>query len=157
MAFENGASNRMRAWILAIAGVAALSSLPAEASHRHYRVHHPYVSISYGYPFYGYYRPWPYYYHPYSWGVGVQVGSRYPSRRVRTERAGGEQRALKMYVYPADGQSEEQTAEDRYQCHVWAADESDFDPTLGAGSRDDAESYSRAFTACMEARNYVVK
>jgi hypothetical protein len=150
----------MRAWILAIAGVAALSSLPAEASHRHYRIaHHPYVSFSYsyGYPWYGFYGPYPFYY-PYRYGIGVHVGGPYyPARRVGTERAGGEQRALKMYVYPAAGQSEAQTAEDRYQCHVWAADESDYDPTLGAGSRDDAESYGRAFTACMEARNYVVK
>jgi hypothetical protein len=146
----------MRAWILAIAGVAALSSLPAEASHRHYGFHHPYVSFGYGYPYYGYHRPFGYHYYPYSFGGGVHVGSRYPARRARTER-GGEQRALKMYVYPAAGQSEEQTAEDRYQCHVWASDESDFDPTLGAGSRDDAENYTRAFTACMEARDYVVK
>jgi hypothetical protein len=123
----------------------------------------PYVSFgySYGYPF-GYYRPYysPWYgpwYGP-TFGVGVRVGDRYPVRRTRAGREErGEQRALKMYVYPAAGQSEAQTAEDRYQCHVWAADQSGHDPTLGAGSRDDAESYTRAFTACMEGRNYVVK
>jgi hypothetical protein len=60
-------------------------------------------------------------------------------------------------VYPAAGQSESQTADDRYQCHGWAADASGHDPTLGAGSREDAESYTRAFTACMEGRDYVVK
>ena len=38
-----------------------------------------------------------------------------------------------------------------------AADESGYDPTNGAGDRDDADSYTRAFTACMEGRNYVVK
>ena len=54
-------------------------------------------------------------------------------------------------------QSAAQTADDRYQCHVWAAGESGHDPTLGAGSRDEADSYARAFTACMEARNYVVR
>jgi hypothetical protein len=151
----------MRAWIVAMAGVAALASLPASADHRGYRVtHRPYVSFgyTYGYPFgYDFYRPWGYY--PYYWGptygVGVHVGPRYSTRRVRTER--GEQRALKMYIYPAAGQSEAQTAEDRYQCHVWAADQSGYDPTLGAGDREDAESYSRAFTACMEGRDYVVK
>jgi hypothetical protein len=119
--------------------------------------------LSYGYPFgYDYYRPYSHYY-PYGYGfgptfgVGVHVGQRYPVRRARTERASGEQGALKMYVYRAAGQTEAQTAEDRYQCHVWAADQSGFDPTLGAGRRDDAEDYSRAFTACMEGRNYVVK
>ncbi|HLF12557.1 MAG TPA: hypothetical protein VJA26_15250 [Gammaproteobacteria bacterium] len=152
----------MRAWILAVAGVAALVSLPAVAGHRHSVYHpRPFVSFSYGYPFaYSYYRPYPYYY-PYAFGptfgVGVHVGQRYPVRRARTERTSGEQGALKMYVYPAAGQTEAQTAEDRYQCHVWAADQSDFDPTLGAGRREQAESYSRAFTACMEGRNYVVK
>lgn len=147
--------------ILAITGVAALTSLPADASHRHYRVFHhpgPFVSLSYGYPFgYGHYRPYGYY--PYAFGptFGVHVGQRYPVRRVRTERRGGEQRELTMYVYPAAGQSEQQTAEDRYECHVWGADRSGFDPTLGAGRRDDAENYRRAFTACMEGRDYVVK
>jgi hypothetical protein len=160
----------MRASILATASVAALLSLPAQADHRHYpTAHYPQtsVSFSFGYPF-GYYggfgyRPWGYGFYPYGWGpsygigVGVHVGSGYSTRKASTAPAGGEQRALKMYVYPAAGQTEAQTSEDRYQCHVWAADESDFDPTLGAGSREDADNYSRAFTACMEARNYVVK
>jgi hypothetical protein len=124
----------------------------------------PYVSFGFGYPFgYGYYggygyRPWGY---PYGWGpsygIGVHVSPGYSTRKVRTESASTEQRALKMYVYPAAGQSDAQTAEDRYQCHAWAADQSGHDPTLGAGSREDADGYSRAFTACMEARNYVVK
>jgi hypothetical protein len=64
---------------------------------------------------------------------------------------------MKLYVYPAAGQSEAQTADDRYQCHVWAANQSGHDPTLGAGSREDAEGYTRAFTACMEGRSYVVR
>jgi hypothetical protein len=155
----------MRAWILAVVGVVALFSLPANADHRHRAVYpRPYVSLgySYGFPYYGYpygfYRP---YYSPWygpTFGVGVHLGDRYPVRRARAERAErGEQRALKMYVYPAAGQTEAQTAEDRYQCHVWAADESGHDPTLGAGDREDAENYTRAFTACMEGRNYVVK
>lgn len=154
----------MRKWTVAVAvaGLAALSSLPANADHRHHSaVHvHPYVSFGYGYgsPYYGgYYRPW---YGPFwgpSYGVGVRIDP-YRSREVRTERSsGGEQKALKMYVYPAAGQSETQTSEDRYQCHVWASDQSGYDPTQGAGDRDDAQSYTRAFTACMEGRNYVVK
>ena len=69
----------------------------------------------------------------------------------------GSQGALKLYVYPAAGQSEAQIADDRYQCHTWAAGQSGYDPTLGAGSRDEAEGYTRAFTACMEGRNYVVR
>jgi hypothetical protein len=145
----------MRAWILVAIGVAVLGSLPAEASHRQ-RVYAPYGGVGYGFygPYSSYYSPW---YGP-RLGVGIHLGSGYPARRVRSERVErGEQRALKLYVYPAAGQSEAQTSEDRYQCHVWGADQSGHDPTLGAGSRDEAQSYTRAFTACMEGRNYVVK
>jgi hypothetical protein len=154
----------MRKWTVAVAvaGLAALSSLPANADHRHHGGVHvrPSVSFgySYGFPYYGgYYRPW---YDPFwgpTYGVGVRIDP-YRSRGQRTERSsGGEQKVLKMYVYPAAGQSETQTSEDRYQCHVWASDQSGYDPTQGAGDRDDAQSYTRAFTACMEGRNYVVK
>jgi hypothetical protein len=156
----------MRKWTVAVAmaALAVLASLPANADHRHHGGWHarPHVSFgySYGYPYYGgYYRPW-YGYGPY-WGSSIGVGVRvdpYRSSRSRTQRSsGGEQKALKMYVYPAAGQSEAQTSEDRYQCHVWASDQSGYDPTQGAGDRDDAQSYTRAFTACMEGRNYVVK
>ena len=145
----------MRAWILAAVGVAALLTLPAEASHRHRVYARPYIGFGFYEPYYSpYYSPW---YGP-RFGVGIHIGDRYPARRVRTERVErGEQRVLELYVYPAAGQSEAQTSEDRYQCHVWAADQSGHDPTLGAGRRDEAEGYTRAFTACMEGRNYVVK
>jgi hypothetical protein len=141
----------MRTFILAAVAVAAFSSLPAEASHRHHWHHGPYIAIGYHVPYW--HDSW--WYGP-AFGVGIHVHDRYPSRRARTaERT--EQRALKLYVYPAAGQSEAQTSEDRYQCHVWAADESGYDPTLGTGTRADADGYARAFTACMEARNYVVR
>ena len=150
--------------VLALAGFAAFASLPAKADHWHAGHLHsrPYIGFGYssfGYPFgYGY-NPW---YDPFWGGSRIGVGVRIdPSRSARRDRdeepERGEQRALKMYVYPAAGQSETQTKEDKYQCHVWAADESGYDPTNGAGDRDDAASYSRAFTACMEGRNYVVK
>ena len=149
-----------------MAGVAAFLSLPASAHGGYHYAPRPYVSFGYGYgyPFgfypsyypYGGYSPWGF--GP-SIGVGVRVG-RSHSRRDRDERdeQGDDSRqALKMYVYPAAGQTEKQTSDDRYQCHVWAVDKSGYDPTLGAGKREDAEGYSRAFTACMEGRNYVVK
>lgn len=147
----------MRVVLVAIVLAAALSSWPAAADRRHRVYAGPFVSFGYTYPFgnYGpYYSPW---YGPH-FGVGIHIGDRYPTRRVRTERAErGEQRGLTLYVYPAAGQSEAQTADDRYQCHVWAADRSGHDPTLGTGTRADAESYTRAFSACMEGRDYVVK
>lgn len=37
--------------------------------------------------------------------------------------------AQDVYVYPTTGQSDEQLAQDRYDCHSWAVGESGFDPT----------------------------
>ena len=138
----------MRALLIAVIGAAALWSLPAGASHWHVW---PYFGFSYGGSPYGtWYGP--------RVGVGVHVGGAYPVRRATSPTpAAPPQGALKLYVYPAAGQSDAQTADDRYQCHAWAANQSGHDPTLGAGSREEAESYTRAFTACMEGRDYVVR
>ncbi|HEY9182213.1 MAG TPA: hypothetical protein VIQ99_03375 [Gammaproteobacteria bacterium] len=137
--------------MLAVVGVVALSSGPAAAGHP--PSVYPYVRFGFGYPFYHpYYSPW---YGP-QFGVGIQIGPRHTPSTPK-DNSGGQQQALKLYVYPAAGQSDARTAEDRYQCHVWAAGQSGHDPTLGAGTRDEAESYTRALTACMEGRGYVVK
>jgi hypothetical protein len=44
----------------------------------------------------------------------------------------------RVFVYPANGQSSEQTERDRYECHVWAVQETGVDP-----SRPDATPYER--------------
>ncbi len=44
----------------------------------------------------------------------------------------------KIFVYPTNGQSAEQTDRDRYECHVWAVQQSGVDP-----SRADANPYER--------------
>ena len=144
----------MKTWILLVASIAALAVLPqddAAAHDRRYRSSHSHVSVGLGL---GYY--WPYrYYYPRSY-VGVEVYPRRSARTVRT-RERSEVQARELYVYPAAGQSEKRMADDRYDCHVWASGQSGFDPTLGAGSEQDADSYGRAITACLEARNYVVR
>lgn len=144
----------MRALLVAAIGAALFWSLPAAAGHWHVA---PYFGFGIGvggpYPYHG---PW---YGP-QVGVGVHVGGPYypgPHGSAPPQAPAPAQGALKLYVYPAAGQSDAQTADDRYQCHTWAADQSGYDPTLGAGSRDEAEGYTRAFTACMEGRNYVVR
>jgi hypothetical protein len=43
-----------------------------------------------------------------------------------------------VYVYPAQGQSAEQTDRDKYECHMWAVQQTGVDP-----SRPDASSYER--------------
>jgi hypothetical protein len=42
----------------------------------------------------------------------------------------------RVYVYPTAGQSAEQTDRDRYECHLWAVQQSGVDP-----SRSDATAY----------------
>jgi hypothetical protein len=44
----------------------------------------------------------------------------------------------KVFVYPNNGQSPEQTDRDRYECHVWAVQQTGVDP-----SRADANPYER--------------
>jgi hypothetical protein len=44
----------------------------------------------------------------------------------------------RVFVYPANGQSAEQTDRDRYECHVWAVEQTGVDP-----SRADASAYER--------------
>lgn len=68
-----------------------------------------------------------------------------------------------IFVYPREGQDEEQLAFDRYECHRWASDETGFDPTQpwGGVSEDRAgalrDAYLRAMTACLEGRGYTVR
>ena len=35
-----------------------------------------------------------------------------------------------IYIYPNKGQTPEQQSQDRYECHVWAANQSGFDPSV---------------------------
>jgi|SRR5277367_5290452 len=44
----------------------------------------------------------------------------------------------RVFVYPANGQSPEQTDRDRYECHVWAVQQTGVDP-----SRAGANAYER--------------
>jgi len=68
-----------------------------------------------------------------------------------------------IFVYPREGQGEEQVAFDRYECHRWASDETGFDPTQpwGGVAEDRAgalrDAYLRAMTACLEGRGYTVR
>jgi hypothetical protein len=62
------------------------------------------------------------------------------------------------YNYPKNGQTDEQQASDRYQCHQWAVSQSGYDPTRnGAGTARARATTSRAVTACMEGRGYSVR
>jgi hypothetical protein len=37
--------------------------------------------------------------------------------------------AAELYIYPNKGQSQEQQSRDRYECHLWAVQQTGYDPT----------------------------
>lgn len=65
-----------------------------------------------------------------------------------------------LYIYPQNGQSAEQQATDKYECHKWASSQTGFDPTQAGGgvSPDQLGSrrsdYQRAMRACLQGRGY---
>lgn len=102
----------------------------------------------------------PYYYYEntyYRWNRGV---GQYEVVERPSNTAPAEERAAPkdLYVYPTKGQSEEQQKTDRYECHRWAVDKTNFDPTAGLPAQEgDNEAYRRAETACLTGRGYSVK
>jgi hypothetical protein len=68
-----------------------------------------------------------------------------------------------VYIYPKNGQSEEQQGKDKYECHKWASEQSGFDPTQSGGgvppdqSDSSRAAYQRAMGACLDGRGYSVK
>ena len=68
-----------------------------------------------------------------------------------------EEPAQDLYIYPAQGQSEQQQADDRYECHRWAVSETDYDPIDDEYDADLREDYLRALTACLTGRGYTVR
>ncbi|MGO9992133.1 MAG: DUF6515 family protein [Steroidobacteraceae bacterium] len=67
-----------------------------------------------------------------------------------------------LFVYPKNGQSEDQQSKDRFECNRWAVDKSGFDPTQAGsgaapGALDKRNEYFRAQVACLEGRGYTVK
>lgn len=67
-----------------------------------------------------------------------------------------------FFIYPKNGQSPQQQAADRYECHSWATHQTGFDPTQPDGGVAPAQvnsqrtAYRRAMTACLEGRGYSV-
>ncbi len=67
-----------------------------------------------------------------------------------------------LFVYPKNGQSQEQQAADEYECHLWAQQQTGFDPTQPDGGVPPGEversrnNYLRAQSACLLGRGYQV-
>lgn len=107
----------------------------------------------------------PYYYSAgvyYTWQPQQQV---YVVSEPPPEKEVSEQSPIadRIFIYPKKGQSEQQQATDRYECHSWSTDQSGFDPTKPGGNVADSEytnkrnDYQRAMKACLEARGYSVQ
>jgi hypothetical protein len=64
-----------------------------------------------------------------------------------------------LIAYPKNGQSQEQQGKDKFECHHWAAEQTGFDPSQGAGAGSPAKrpDYQRAQAACLEGRGYSVR
>lgn len=68
----------------------------------------------------------------------------------------------RLFIYPRNGQSETQQAEDRFTCHRWAVEQTGFDPSDQSSqsaehSPNRPEEYQRATRACLESRGYSVR
>jgi hypothetical protein len=64
-----------------------------------------------------------------------------------------------LFIYPRLNQSEQQQADDRYECHRWAVEQTGFDPTQPpeAQTKGTQADYLRAMSACLDGRGYTVK
>jgi Family of unknown function (DUF6515) len=68
-----------------------------------------------------------------------------------------------LFIYPKNGQNDQQQANDKYECHKWANQQSGFDPTQAGGGVPPEQNasahaaYDRAIGACLEGRGYTVK
>jgi hypothetical protein len=71
---------------------------------------------------------------PFAVALGLAACVTPPPRTVAVRAPPPQQ----VFVYPANGQSPEQTDRDRYECHVWAVQQTGVDP-----SRADANPYER--------------
>jgi hypothetical protein len=111
----------------------------------------PHVRIGVGF---GYYPPYPWFdpwLYPYPYGY-APYPPQPPVKQV-------EKPATNLFVYPEDGQSDGQTAQDRKECNDWAVEQSGLDPATATkrAKTQHLDEYNRAFGACMEGRNYTVK
>ena len=106
----------------------------------------------------------PYYYandtyYAYDSNVG-QYETVAPPAGLQGQMAPQEPVGTDLIAYPKNGQSAEQQAKDKYECHHWATTQSGFDPSQGATATATASNrtdYMRAQAACLEGRGYSVK
>jgi len=62
-----------------------------------------------------------------------------------------------IVAYPRNGQNDQQTSNDKFECHKWSIAQTGFDPTRSINLQGTAADYRRAMGACMDARGYTVR
>ena len=75
---------------------------------------------------------------------------------AETEVVSASESSGELFVYPSEGQSDEQRDKDRYECYLWASDQTGFDPIESTQNAELASNYRRAMSACLEGRGYTV-
>jgi len=108
-----------------------------------------------------YYPPPPAYYYP----PPPPPDYYYPpaAERSQTPPPTGQGAGGRMFIYPRQGQSEEQQNKDFEACHSWAVGQTSFDPSKPPGGAPDAQAiqkssdYLRAISACLDARGYTLR
>jgi hypothetical protein len=122
--------------------------------------------------YWGWWAPWaiiggaavlaPYYYSPYyapPAGVIIEQTPVYVNPAPSVPPSSAE----KIFVYPKKGQSEDQQAKDRYECHSWAVNQIGSDPTQTTSGMPQAQlsqmraDYKRAMGACLDGRGYAMR
>ncbi len=108
----------------------------------------------------------PYYYADNNYYVYDNTARQYetvaPPQGLQDQQAASQEPVgTDLIAYPKNGQSTEQQAKDKYECHAWAVTQSGFDPTQGASAASAAPGkrtdYMRAQAACLDGRGYSVK
>jgi hypothetical protein len=109
----------------------------------------------------------PYYYANdtyYSWnGAQDEYEIVAPPATIESDGTTQAPASSEIFIYPRNGQSADQQARDRYECHRSAVDHTGYDPTLADGGvpadsvATKRSDYLRAQAACLDARGYSVK
>jgi hypothetical protein len=68
--------------------------------------------------------------------AGVGACAYYPDSQPEPVPAAQPVSLTKVYFYPGNGQTEAQQDRDRYDCYVWAVDQTGFDPARRIGPRE---------------------
>ncbi len=89
-------------------------------------------------------------------GLQTQVAGSAPAGAGPS--AAGTSAGTDLIAYPKNGQSTDQQAKDKFDCHQWAVGQSGFDPSLGTSTAPSKRNdYMRAQAACLEGRGYSVQ